>query len=188
MHAKLLPLCPTLCDPIYWSRQAPLSMGFSRQEYWSGLPFPSPVRRSRRGWAPLPTHWWAAPTQRAPLRWTRPLGACTWREEKKHARSALNMALEENNPRTRSRDPGGSQPTSPHSLPHCPMTDSSAWAGKAPVGTTRGQGQDPETHHVLWWTPSIQREPPTLYKISYRDTLYNTGNIANIFITTVNGV
>ena len=22
--------------------QAPLSMGFSRQEYWSGLPFPSP--------------------------------------------------------------------------------------------------------------------------------------------------
>jgi len=24
------------------SPQAPLSMGFSRQEYWSGLPFPSP--------------------------------------------------------------------------------------------------------------------------------------------------
>ena len=24
------------------SYQAPLSMGFSRQEYWSGLPFPSP--------------------------------------------------------------------------------------------------------------------------------------------------
>ena len=23
--------------------QAPLSMGFSRQEYWSGLPFPSPM-------------------------------------------------------------------------------------------------------------------------------------------------
>ena len=30
------------CDPMDWSRQAPLSMGFSRQEYWSGLPFPSP--------------------------------------------------------------------------------------------------------------------------------------------------
>ena len=29
---------------ILWtvSFQAPLSMGFSRQEYWSGLPFPSP--------------------------------------------------------------------------------------------------------------------------------------------------
>ena len=24
------------------TRQAPPSMGFSRQEYWSGLPFPSP--------------------------------------------------------------------------------------------------------------------------------------------------
>ena len=27
------------------ARQAPLSMGFSRQEYWSGLPLPSPVRK-----------------------------------------------------------------------------------------------------------------------------------------------
>ena len=34
--------CPTLCDPIVCSPQAPLSMGFSRQEYWSGLSFPSP--------------------------------------------------------------------------------------------------------------------------------------------------
>ena len=32
---------PTLCNPIDYSCQAPLSMGFSRQEYWSGLPFPS---------------------------------------------------------------------------------------------------------------------------------------------------
>ena len=29
----------TLCTV---ARQGPLSMGFSRQEYWSGLPFPSP--------------------------------------------------------------------------------------------------------------------------------------------------
>ena len=28
--------------PWIASRQAPLSMGFPRQEYWSGLPFPSP--------------------------------------------------------------------------------------------------------------------------------------------------
>ena len=34
--------CPTLCDPMDCSRQAPQSMGFSRQEYYSGLPFPSP--------------------------------------------------------------------------------------------------------------------------------------------------
>ena len=32
----------TLFDPLELVRQAPLSMGFSRQEYWSGLPFPSP--------------------------------------------------------------------------------------------------------------------------------------------------
>ena len=32
----------TLCDPKDCSRQAPLSMGFSKQEPRSGLPFPSP--------------------------------------------------------------------------------------------------------------------------------------------------
>ena len=31
-----------LLQPHGLYRQAPLSMGFSRQEYWSGLPFPSP--------------------------------------------------------------------------------------------------------------------------------------------------
>ena len=35
--------CPTtLCNPWTVARQAPLSMASSRQEYWSGLPFPSP--------------------------------------------------------------------------------------------------------------------------------------------------
>ena len=36
------PLCPTLCDLWPVAHQAPLSMGFSSQDYWSGLPFPSP--------------------------------------------------------------------------------------------------------------------------------------------------
>ena len=31
-----------LCDPMTVAYQAPPSMGFSRQEYWNGLPFPSP--------------------------------------------------------------------------------------------------------------------------------------------------
>ena len=35
-------LCQTLAIPWTVARQAPLSMGFSRQEYWSGLTFPSP--------------------------------------------------------------------------------------------------------------------------------------------------
>ena len=34
--------CLTLVAPWTVARQAPLSVGFSRQEYWSGLPFPSP--------------------------------------------------------------------------------------------------------------------------------------------------
>ena len=34
--------CPTLVTPWTVACQAPLSMGFSRQEYWSVLPFPSP--------------------------------------------------------------------------------------------------------------------------------------------------
>ena len=34
--------CPTLATPWTVACQAPLSTGFSRQEYWSGLPFPSP--------------------------------------------------------------------------------------------------------------------------------------------------
>ena len=35
-------LCLTSCSPLDCSLQAPLFMEFSRQEYWSGLPFPSP--------------------------------------------------------------------------------------------------------------------------------------------------
>ena len=34
--------CLTLSDPMAAAHQAPLSIGFSRQEYWSGVPLPSP--------------------------------------------------------------------------------------------------------------------------------------------------
>ena len=34
--------CLTLATPWTLACQAPLSMDFSRQEYWGGLPFPSP--------------------------------------------------------------------------------------------------------------------------------------------------
>ena len=40
MHAKSLQSCPTLCEPMDVAHQAPLSMGFSREEYWSDLPCP----------------------------------------------------------------------------------------------------------------------------------------------------
>ena len=45
-------LCPTLCDPIDCSSQAPLSMELSRKEYWSGLPFPPPGDVSNPGIEP----------------------------------------------------------------------------------------------------------------------------------------
>ena len=34
--------CLTLCSPMNYSPPSPLFMGFLRQEYWSGLPFPTP--------------------------------------------------------------------------------------------------------------------------------------------------
>ena len=47
--------CPTLSNPTEYSRQTSLSMEFSRQEDWSGLPFPSPKELPNPGiqpWAP----------------------------------------------------------------------------------------------------------------------------------------
>ena len=36
-------------EATYQQQQAPLSMGLSRQEYWRGLPFPSPLRSGPHG-------------------------------------------------------------------------------------------------------------------------------------------
>ena len=44
--------CPALCDPWTITSQTLLSMGFSRQEYWSGLPFPSPLDLPNPGTEP----------------------------------------------------------------------------------------------------------------------------------------
>ena len=38
--------CPTLVTPLTAAYQAPPSVGFSRQEYWSGVPLPSPKENS----------------------------------------------------------------------------------------------------------------------------------------------
>ena len=43
--------CPTLCDSMGCSCQAPLFMECSRKEYWSGLPFPSPGDLQGMTWA-----------------------------------------------------------------------------------------------------------------------------------------
>ena len=63
-------LCPTLATPWTVARKAPLSMGFSRQECWSELPFPSPGDLPDPGIKPespalqldsLPTELWGSP-------------------------------------------------------------------------------------------------------------------------------
>ena len=46
--AKSLQSCPTLCDPTDGSPPGSPSLGFSRQEHWSGLPFPSPMHDSEK--------------------------------------------------------------------------------------------------------------------------------------------
>ena len=40
LHAQSLSCVQLFAIPWIVACQAPLSMGFSRQEYWSGLPFP----------------------------------------------------------------------------------------------------------------------------------------------------
>ena len=50
MHAQS---CPALCDPWTIANQTPLSMEFSRQEYWSGLPFSTPGYLPNLGIEPM---------------------------------------------------------------------------------------------------------------------------------------
>ena len=45
--------CPTLCNPWTVTHQAPLSMGFSRQETWIGLPCPPPGNLPDPGIEPM---------------------------------------------------------------------------------------------------------------------------------------
>ena len=42
--------CPTLVTPWTVAYQAPPSMGFSRQKYWSGVPLPSPTPPRNPPW------------------------------------------------------------------------------------------------------------------------------------------
>ena len=42
VNTKSLLSCPTLCNALDSTHHALLSMGFSRQDYWSGLPCPPP--------------------------------------------------------------------------------------------------------------------------------------------------
>ena len=62
----------TLVTPRPVACQAPLSMGFSRQEYWSGLPCPSPEDLPDLGTEPR------SPTLEADSLLTEPIGKPQW--------------------------------------------------------------------------------------------------------------
>ena len=56
VESEVAQLCPILGDPTDCNLPAPLSMGFSRQEYWSGLLFPSPGHLPSPGIEPRSPH------------------------------------------------------------------------------------------------------------------------------------
>ena len=57
VHAQLLSCVRLFVTPWTTARQAPLSMRFSTQEYWSGLPFPPPGDLLYPGIKPVSLPW-----------------------------------------------------------------------------------------------------------------------------------
>ena len=55
LYVLVAKLYCALVTPWTVARQTPLSMGFPRQEYWSGLPFPSPGDLPDPGFQPALT-------------------------------------------------------------------------------------------------------------------------------------
>ena len=53
-HCLVTKSCLTLASPCTVAHQAPLSMGFPRQEYWNGLPFPPSGDLPDPGIKPMP--------------------------------------------------------------------------------------------------------------------------------------
>ena len=53
MQAKSIQSCATLCDPMDCSPPGPLFVGFSRHEYWRGLPLPPPADLPNPGIKPV---------------------------------------------------------------------------------------------------------------------------------------
>ena len=55
-ESEVAQLYPTLSTPWTAAHQAPPSMGFSRQEYWSGVPLPFPLSLQRSPLMPVFAH------------------------------------------------------------------------------------------------------------------------------------
>ena len=69
-EVKSLSCVRLFATPWMVAYQAPLSMGFSRQEYWSGLPFPSPGDLLNPGIEPR------SPALQTDVLLSEPLGSC----------------------------------------------------------------------------------------------------------------
>ena len=77
--------CPALWDPMNCSPQAPLSTGFSRQEYWSELPFPSPGDLPDPGTEP------ATPALAGEFFTTESSGKPIWKKKKNYLFAVLGL-------------------------------------------------------------------------------------------------
>ena len=72
-ESEIAQSCLTLATPWTEAYQAPPSMGFSRQEYWGGLPFPSPEYPPHPGTEP------ASPALAGRFFTTEPPGKPKWK-------------------------------------------------------------------------------------------------------------
>ena len=102
--AKSLQSCPTPCDPMDGSPPGSLSLGYSRQEHWSGLSFPSPMcEREKWKWScsVVSNSWWPHGPQPTRLLhpWDFPgkrtgVGChCLLRDRKIHACNSVLLTL-----------------------------------------------------------------------------------------------
>ena len=86
MHVQSLSHVQLFAIPWTVAHQTPLSMGFSRQEYWNWLPFPPPGALPDTGFEPVPP---ASPALAGGFFTTEPSGkpkesACQYRRCKRH--------------------------------------------------------------------------------------------------------
>ena len=84
---------PTFWDPMIYSHQIPLSMGFLRQEYWSGLPFPSPGNLPDPGIEPKSLTLWADSLPSEPP--VKPINV-NWALKMKHSSNRFSVFMKRN--------------------------------------------------------------------------------------------
>ena len=107
VSVKSLQLCPTLCDPMDCSPQAPVSMGFSRQEYQNWLPFPPPGDLPNLGIEPV--------SLAAPAMQVDSLSLSLWRSPRPAVmlKNYFGQKMQKNNSGTENVD--NAQAMAPHS-------------------------------------------------------------------------